>query len=176
MLKETFTADYDLVFSSLETMSVFRTALRSRGAKPMSVTLGPINPDVIGEDLLYRGKVVQLKYAQTYDKPEDQMDTADFTICQFAVDLAPMVNGQMWYLAATYSAQGLVDAEDHVLRIHKLTQPTATLGRIYKFMARGYKPESNVDFWLPLVKDIRQMPWTPEAFEPIRKAKLEPKL
>ncbi len=158
-------ADYDFVFGDMDSAIAFRKYLGLENR--ISITYPHQGDKPIGEDYRYSGNSVQLKFGKFYAEAAEQLDSADFTVCQFYYAVGAVDPGESRF-GATPAA--INDASLKRLRLHRLTQPAGTLARIPKFIARGYLPESNVSFYRPLVEEIRFLPYDANDFEPIRKA------
>lgn len=159
--------DFDFAFSDKKSLVLFRDMLLELGATKVSQTYSQIyEGKILCEDMVLTNKhgyaYIQLKH-EFYRHPADQFSTADFTVCHFALTFgrrSKLVIGK----------QGLDDQKNMVLRFHHVSAPLATMIRIPRYIAKGYKPESEVDFYSELITLIRQMPDDSLGFKPKTKA------
>ena len=149
--------DYDFVFKDMKSLVLFRKIIRDVGAKKVSETFSNDRTRMTCEDFVLRyGEeqheyvYIQMKY-ELYERVDVQLNTADFTVCQFYMQLGNEVK-----LGAT--AQAIEDYNNKHLRIHRMLMPMSTLQRIPKFVARGFVPWNNVKFYQDIIRRIREAP------------------
>jgi hypothetical protein len=75
---------------------------------------------------------IQLITERYYESVEDLLNSFDFTITQFA-----LYNDKLYT-----NKRALRDTREKKIRFNKITYPSATLGRFYKFQNKGYHLDS----------------------------------
>lgn len=119
-------SDIDLFFRSpgdfIEALEYFESRVSAKlvHANPQNTTYE------------YDGKIYQLICVRFYDNPVDVIDSFDFTLTQFVVELSagPVV--------IHTTAQALADTYARRLVLHRMTYPHATLRRLVKYAKQGF--------------------------------------
>lgn len=101
---------------------------------------------------------VQLIAKTRFSDPADLIDQFDFTVAQFAAILA---GGEDVVLVTT--PDSVIDLVRKRLRLHSLTYPIATLRRLFKYQARGFK--AGPALFHALYQEIRNGEFAQEQLE-----------
>lgn len=98
-----------------------------------------------GELITYqiRSFKIQLIKKTYHPNIEDLLARFDFTICKFGFDMGSQT--------LAYTRQDEYDLYNKILRINELQYPVATMHRVQKYLAKGYKPEDWQAFWADLI-------------------------
>lgn len=128
--------DVDLFFVDRSTAPDVEAKLVALGGKiAFRCPLGHLTTLVVPVPNRYRPDApdqlkVQLVTKQSYRSMQELVDSFDFTCTQFAWDGRTGVSG----------THAVFDAQNKVLRLHRLTFPVSTIKRIAKYVNRGYTP------------------------------------
>lgn len=137
--------DYDLFFMNAEQRDKTKGMLETFGYRLVFAC-----PQ--GELFTYKrkGVKVQMICKRFYTSIEDLLDSFDFTACQIA-----LYDGKLYV-----TKQTIRDIKRKELRLNKIEYPVATLNRIQKYLAKGYKPSQ--EFYQSIVKAIEGQQWPKE--------------
>lgn len=125
--------DYDLFFASKLHFAEMDAELTGKYPEKFRCPQGNlITYDVDGAKVQLIGKLY-------HNSPEALIRSFDFTASQFARD----GSGRLFQ-----GKQSAADAVAKILRLNALTYPVATLKRIGKYIAKGYKPHKDFFFYL----------------------------
>lgn len=163
-------SDYDIFFGNMESVVSFQKRLKEMGAKKIAEAAMFDDDTVIGADYDYNGHLVQLKWNYLYDRPEHILERFDFTCCHFFVALGHVKETE--FVCGT-TLDAIKDSEERKLVLYKVTSPAHTLARVVKYNGKGFTVRSKVEFYNGLVNEIRNMPFSHEAFSPIRKRQVK---
>ncbi len=120
--------DFDLFFTDDEAVNFVKEYLESSS---YTNTFSCPKGELFSYSLPYDNDCfikVQLINKRVYDDVYDLLESFDFTACQFAWD------GETFYT----SRQAVKDVKKKYLRLHRMTFPTATFKRMYKYRGKGY--------------------------------------
>lgn len=115
-----------------------------------------------GELQTWKGKntpKVQLITKRYYADMHDLINSFDFTVCKFATEARGTSGGARVVIR---HAEDEFDAVNRYLRIWKIEYPIATLNRIQKYLAKGYKPWDGQFFWESVALAIQDIVLTDE--------------
>lgn len=150
MLTNEPVVDFDLFFESKEAAADMESFLQSqknccemyrcKGGELVTLQVGVFK--------------IQLITKTFHPNVEHLLERFDFTICKFGMDLN---TGMM-----TYSRKDEEDLFNKTLRINNLQYPVATLHRVQKYLAKGYKPEDWQEFWADILTRASNIELTEE--------------
>lgn len=87
---------------------------------------------------------IQLIKKTYHPSIEDLMERFDFTICRFGMDLGTYM--------LHYTRADEEDLFNKILRVNSLQYPVASLHRVQKYIAKGYKAEDWQAFWTDILE------------------------
>lgn len=126
--------DYDIFFTSATELPQVKEFLVYQGFKEIFACpkgeLFTYRKIYSGADALPDFEVkIQLICKWTYLDVDDLMDSFDFNACRFALDKANVIY--------TYP-EAMTDVATKELSIHKITYPSSSINRLYKYRNKGY--------------------------------------
>lgn len=127
LLKQPLDSDFDFFFNSEYTRTfVEENSTLKKTRETMHHTQFEGKMQVDGEE---RDVKIQNIFFQYYNSPEELIDSFDYTLCQFAVDLS----GNLYT-----TPEALWDVARKRLAIHKITYPVSSLRRMLKYTNQGF--------------------------------------
>lgn len=117
-------SDYDMFFRSLLDAARVEVELESLGAETVFKC-----PEGKLTTMKYNGMKIQLITEFFYENMDHLIDTFDITACRFATDGKVVVT--------KYSA--IRDTYNKKINLHRVDFPVATMKRVAKYAAKGYK-------------------------------------
>lgn len=119
-------ADFDFFFRSEEQFADFCCGLLNRRMRKTRETRHHVqfHGGLLGSD-----RTIQCVRFTHYETPQAVVDSFDFTICQFAFDGEKLYCGE--HAGRDLAARELV--------VHKVTYPSSTRSRMWKYVMQGYK-------------------------------------
>lgn len=131
--QDIFEGDFDLFFDSQETYSeVFNTLTKKMGAKPIRETDFNTELSLSDNGITYR---VQLIFGQYYKSADELLNTFDFTLCMFAIQLPIVGLSQNEVICGDSS---LYDVGRKRIVINNLQNPVPSLRRLIKYTQQGF--------------------------------------
>lgn len=142
--------DFDLFFDSEESANAIEQFLHAqKGA--VETYRCPAGQLITIQVRMFKIQLIKKTYHPNID---DLLDRFDFTICKFGLDFG---TGLM-----TYSARDEEDLFNKILRVNNLQFPVASMHRVQKYIAKGYKAEDWQEFWTDILTRARNIELTDE--------------